>query len=197
MPMHVTEETRRRIVRSAANLFAKGGYNGTSTREIAATAKVNQATLFRHFATKRDLYTAVVRFKLDRVHFRRDLLAEVAGATDARAALASAFELIAAMFAEQHDVFRLIQFCSLELGRELDPLLRAYIHELIEVVIEQLQPWIDNGQLQYSNTRTVVLTFFAIVLNYQCLFRLFAEDLPSLPVTLDIHEWVYGAVAPN
>lgn len=46
------EETRIRILCATRQLFAKHGRRGTTTREIADLAGVNEATLFRHFGNK-------------------------------------------------------------------------------------------------------------------------------------------------
>ena len=42
------------------DLFARKGFGGTTTREIAAAAGVTEAIIFRHFATKQDLYMAIL-----------------------------------------------------------------------------------------------------------------------------------------
>jgi AcrR family transcriptional regulator len=54
------EETRERIVRGAAQVFAEEGYEGATTRAIADAAGVNEVTLFRHFGNKRNIFTAVI-----------------------------------------------------------------------------------------------------------------------------------------
>ena len=197
MPNRESGETRRRIIESAANLFAKGGYNGASTRDIAQGAKINEATMFRYFARKRDLYFAVLDSEMSKLRLRGDLLSELAKAPDARTALASTFELITATLMEERDSLRLMQFSALELGKDFKPLLRKHLRELIEVVAGYLQPWIDNGQLQCANARAVVLTFVAIVLNYQSLFMAFSEDLPGIATTLRAQADVYSAIGPT
>jgi AcrR family transcriptional regulator len=87
-------DTRRRIIESAAGLFSQCGYNGVSTRDIAQGANINEATIFRHYPHKRDLYLAALESELQKVQLRGDLLAEVADAPDARAALANTYTLI-------------------------------------------------------------------------------------------------------
>lgn len=52
------EETRNRILAATRRLFAKKGRRGTTTREIAELAGVNEATLFRHFGNKDALIEA-------------------------------------------------------------------------------------------------------------------------------------------
>ncbi|HEY8298172.1 MAG TPA: TetR/AcrR family transcriptional regulator [Candidatus Baltobacteraceae bacterium] len=46
------EETRERILWATRELFSRKGRRGTTTREIAERAAVNEATLFRHFGNK-------------------------------------------------------------------------------------------------------------------------------------------------
>jgi len=195
MPMPNREtavaDTRRRIIESAVSLFSEGGYNGTGTRDIARGANINEATIFRHFPHKRELYIAALESELQKVRLRGDLLGEVADAPDGRAALASTYKLIRSALAENR-LLRLLQFCSLELGKEIDPLLRKYLRELIEVITGYLQPWIDNGQLQCGNAKIVVLTFVAIVLNYNSVFSVFSEVTPELATTLDVHADISG-----
>src|SRR5271169_6021669 len=115
-------ETRRRIIEAAADLFSRGGYHGASTRDIARVANINEATIFRHYSSKRDLYLAVLETELRKLRLRGDLLLDVAGAPDAHAALAKTFELVRVTLEEHQDLLRLIQFSSLELGKDFEPL---------------------------------------------------------------------------
>ncbi len=65
--MNVTASTRIRgadrrlqIMEVAKQLFSRQGFDGTTTRQIAQRAKVNEAIIFRHFPTKQDLYWEVI-----------------------------------------------------------------------------------------------------------------------------------------
>src|ERR1700722_4656225 len=53
-------DRRRQLLEIAIDLFAKKGFAGTTTREIALAAGVTEAIIFRHFATKQDLYAAIL-----------------------------------------------------------------------------------------------------------------------------------------
>jgi AcrR family transcriptional regulator len=48
------------ILAAAARAFAAGGFAGTSMEDIAAEAGVTRLTIYRHFATKQELYEAVL-----------------------------------------------------------------------------------------------------------------------------------------
>jgi TetR/AcrR family transcriptional regulator len=53
-------ERRKQLIEAAMDLFSRKGFGGTTTKEIAQAAGVSEAIIFRHFATKRDLYTAII-----------------------------------------------------------------------------------------------------------------------------------------
>src|SRR5437870_11402534 len=57
------EERRLQILRVAVSLFCQRGFRGTTTKEIAHAAGVSEAMVFRHFATKEDLYSAILDYK--------------------------------------------------------------------------------------------------------------------------------------
>src|SRR6266478_4854155 len=54
------EERRLQILRVAMRLFSQRGFVGTTTKEIALAAGVSEAMVFRHFATKEELYSAIL-----------------------------------------------------------------------------------------------------------------------------------------
>ncbi len=168
--------TEERILTTAAALFARFGYNGVSTREIAASAEVNEVTIYRHHPRKRDLYAAVLSAELQRVHLRGELLTRLAEAANGRTALACTFELISTTLQQQPQLIRLLGYSALELSEDLDPLLRRHLGELVEVVARYLEPWIQRGELRCANAKTLVLTLIAIILSRGPLRRVFPGD---------------------
>jgi AcrR family transcriptional regulator len=54
------EERRHQILAVAVRLFSERGFRGTTTKEIAHAAGVSEAMVFRHFATKEELYAAIL-----------------------------------------------------------------------------------------------------------------------------------------
>ncbi|MFF4536881.1 TetR/AcrR family transcriptional regulator [Streptomyces aureus] len=54
------DASRERIIAAATSLFADHGYDGTSTRRIAAEAGLNMATVAYHVGGKPDLYREVM-----------------------------------------------------------------------------------------------------------------------------------------
>lgn len=53
-------DKQRNILEAAIHLFAEKGYNGTTTSEIAKLAGVAEATIFKHYRTKKGLLLQLV-----------------------------------------------------------------------------------------------------------------------------------------
>jgi len=54
------DERRSEVLRAATAAFAEGGYQGTSTEDVAGRAGISQPYIFRLFGSKRELFIAVV-----------------------------------------------------------------------------------------------------------------------------------------
>jgi AcrR family transcriptional regulator len=61
-------ETRERLLRAAADAFARQGYDGTRVADIAASAGVSNGALYAHFGSKAELLVGALR-----AHGRRHL----------------------------------------------------------------------------------------------------------------------------
>src|SRR5436309_15587331 len=57
-------ERSQAIVAAALGLFARRGFSGTTTREVARAAGVSEALLFKHFPRKDSLYRAILEAKI-------------------------------------------------------------------------------------------------------------------------------------
>jgi AcrR family transcriptional regulator len=61
------EERREQILDAAEVAFSTRGYRDVGTAEVAAQAGVSEPTLYRYFASKRDLYLAMLERNADRL----------------------------------------------------------------------------------------------------------------------------------
>jgi AcrR family transcriptional regulator len=71
-------ETRERLLRAAAGIFAERGYDGTRVADIAAAAGVSNGALYAHYASKAELLVDALR-----AHGRR-MLADLFAADPGR-----------------------------------------------------------------------------------------------------------------
>ncbi len=107
MSVRLTATARReQLLDVAVRVFARSGYHTTSMNDVAEAAGVTKPVLYQHFASKRDLYLAL----LDEVGHR--LLTRIAKATteapDGRAQTLAGFQSYFRWVAEDHDAFLLL-----------------------------------------------------------------------------------------
>jgi AcrR family transcriptional regulator len=57
---HPSSDTRSQILAAARCVFARRGFAGASVRDVAETARVNNAMIYYHFKDKVELYRAVL-----------------------------------------------------------------------------------------------------------------------------------------
>ncbi len=122
------EERRRQIVNVALRLFSERGFRGATTKEIAQAAGVSEAIIFRHFATKEELYSAIIDYKAchggmaDFAHPMAEMVNCAVGDAVARKDDRAVFEGIAREMMEHHrrdpDFLRLLLYSALE-GHQL------------------------------------------------------------------------------
>jgi TetR/AcrR family transcriptional repressor of mexJK operon len=93
---HRGEDKRQHILDAALTVFVANGYVGTSTDQIAAASSVSKQTIYKYFADKEGLFTALITDVGDRIHNPFDELAKaMQSAPDAE----SAITLLAEQFA--------------------------------------------------------------------------------------------------
>jgi TetR/AcrR family transcriptional regulator, mexJK operon transcriptional repressor len=56
---------RESIMAAAQTVFLRKGYGGTTMDEVAALAAVSKQTVYKHFADKRRLFTAIITGEID------------------------------------------------------------------------------------------------------------------------------------
>lgn len=107
---------RQQLLSVAMRLFSERGFSGTTTKEIAAAAGVSEATVFKHFANKDELYSAILDQKACSRKF------------------SNPFELVAEKVAAKDDfgVFYTMALNALEHHREDVDFLRLMLHSALE-----------------------------------------------------------------
>ena len=122
--------TRAALVRAALKLFGRQGFDGTSTREIAAEAKANIGSIAYHFGGKEGLHLACADFVVEKIQaIARPALAEAEAASDAETAaegLKKSIERIVSFFVASPEVSDFAQFVLRELSVPSPALDRLY-----------------------------------------------------------------------
>ncbi|TJW10540.1 MAG: DUF1956 domain-containing protein [Mesorhizobium sp.] len=126
--------TRAALVRAALKLFGRQGFDGTSTREIAAEAKANIGSIAYHFGGKEGLRAAAADYIVDTIQTIAgqaigNLKAPAAAMNApeaARAQLFVALERMVAFIVAQPEAGEIVQFVLRELSHPTAALDRIY-----------------------------------------------------------------------
>ena len=111
------DERRAQILREAAQLFGSHGFNGTTTRDVAAQVGITEAALYRYFPSKEAMYTAILDERMASAALLEPV-EPIAAAGDDRAVFTMlALTLLRSVEADP-SILRLILYSALE-GHEL------------------------------------------------------------------------------
>src|SRR5262249_33650716 len=135
---------RQQILAVAVRLFSERGFRGTITKEIAIAAGVSEAMVFRHFATKEELYAAILDHKAcSGERFEPELLAADA---IARKDDRGVFESLALGALEHHEKDPQFQRLLLHSALEKHELAQMFFDQIVRRVYEFLGSYIRQRQ---------------------------------------------------
>jgi AcrR family transcriptional regulator len=168
-------DTEARIIHAAVHLFSRQGYNGTSTREIARLAEVNEVTIYRLFNRKKELFWAAVDSQLSNLHVNRALQVALEGDGEyPESAIGLVFEFLVGTVVRQPELIRLLGFVALELGPGTERLARKHLSPIYDAVAAYLEKCNEQGTLCTVDPFTTVLGFASTVVANHCAHRLMA-----------------------
>jgi TetR/AcrR family transcriptional regulator len=162
------EDRKLQILRVAVTLFSQKGFGGTTTKEIAQAAGVSEAMVFRHYATKQELYSAILDHKAcsgDSMN-PEEMVAEALKQKDDRAV----FEQLALGALEHHECDpefqRLLMHAALE-GHELAEM---FFEKFVRRVYELLGGYITerqrDGAMTQIDSAIVVRAFIGMIIHH-------------------------------
>ena len=67
MPRDTFDVTHQKIIESAYRYFLEYGYERTNLRDLCADADITTGSLYRHFSSKEDLFSALVQPAVDEI----------------------------------------------------------------------------------------------------------------------------------
>ncbi len=173
-------ERRAAIVRKAVELFSQHGFRGTTTRQLAAAVGVSEPVLYQHFATKHDLYTAIVDQLLEetQAHFAK-LCSELPDSHSEREFFEWLANSILTWQMNMHDRLRLLLFSTLE-GHELsDMWYERATQNMLNQVQRTIQGYIDDGRFVPANATVATEAFIGMVAHHGMMASLYEHRAPK------------------
>lgn len=172
------EDRRQQILDVAVRLFSQRGFRGTTTKEIALAAGVNEAIIYRHFATKSELYTAIIDRKASSPELKR--FEETLMTAMERREDRKVFESFALFMLEFHandgTAMRILLYSALE-GHELaDMIFRNHISKSYRILSDYVRKRISEGVFRRVDAMTAVRGFVGMLMHHAMINRFFLSD---------------------
>jgi AcrR family transcriptional regulator len=180
MPIaHKNSERTDKIVQAAAQLFARQGYHGTSTREIARLADVSENTLFRHFDHKEDLFWSALRSRSTGLKLRRDLLDGIAEGDDPEIVLPKIIDLLVDTVVFKPELLRLIAVAFLELHWKTEAFCQEYLSPIFSAISRYVEMNIESERVRKLDPTMVTAALVTTVMAHAGISRLIDGDKMS------------------
>lgn len=179
------EDRKLQILRVAVGLFSQRGFGGTTTKEIAQAAGVSEAMVFRHYATKQELYSALLDHKAcsgDAMN-PEQMVAEALKQKDDRAV----FEQLALGALNHHECDpefqRLLLHAALE-GHELaEMFFEKFIRRVYELLGEYIKERQSDGAMVRIDPAIMVRSFIGMIIHHSLTNNLWDPNRRLLKIT--------------
>lgn len=162
---------REKILASAAQLFARQGYHGTSTREIARLADVNENSIFRHFDRKEDLFWSALRSRCTAIKLRRDVVEGLAAGEAPETVLPKLIEFLSDILNFSPELLRLIAVALLEMQWKADVFCDECLSPALSAINTYLAMNVEKGRVRNLDPTMVTAALTTMVLVHPWLSR--------------------------
>lgn len=177
--------TEERIIEAAVQLFARQGFTGSSTQEIARLAGVSEVTVFRHFPRKRDLFWAATESRLRRLRISKELRTRLERDENPRTALPGIVSLLVETVHHQPEMLRLLYLSLFELENGAERVLRKHLVPLFQPVREYLSRCASKGLIRDLEPGVAALGLAASVAAHQNLQQVLISEAEPYASTDD------------
>lgn len=173
--------TTDKILETAIKLFSEKGFNGTTTKEIAEMAEVNEALIFRHFSTKRELYGAIIEKKIEEEPGIEFTIETHKDSKDDRLVFTAIASRMFEKCGRDPSFIRLLHFSALE-GHELsDMFFETYVEYVNMLLCDYIETRIADRAFKNVNPLYASQAFIGMVVNHIIAQELFGEKKRNKP----------------
>ena len=165
------EDRREQIIQVAAKLFARQGFKGTTTKQIAQMADITDALVFRYFETKENLYAAIIENKMQELSAWD--LSDIQTSMDLRDDTVVFESTALLMFKEMHrdpTLMRLLLFSALEDRALSDMFFTHQMIDLVRMLGQYIQRRMDEDAFDTADPMIAARGFIGMI-NHQVLMR--------------------------
>ncbi|MGV9823492.1 TetR family transcriptional regulator [Nocardia xishanensis] len=165
------DATRARLLEAAVAAFAEKGFNGTTTRDIAAAAGMSPAAVYVHHKSKEELLYLISRSGHDAT---LELVQKAAASSsDPATALRNVIHDFVVHHARGHTSARIVNYELNSLSPEHRTEIRGIRHRIDQAMRELVQRGIDAGVFDIPDARIAAVALLSLGID---IARWYRED---------------------
>jgi AcrR family transcriptional regulator len=172
-PRYSAAVRREQILDVATPLFARRGYQGTTTKQIAERARINEALIFRHFPSKEELYWAVIQRKIEAAAPHAQLLEKLQLCAEDVELFTLLGNDILKRRANDQTLSRLLLFSALESHKLSNRFFRTYMADYYDVLARFIRERISRGTFRKVEPLLAARGFLGMIIYYSWVQELF------------------------
>lgn len=173
MPRLSSADRKKQILEVSTDLFACNGFDGVTTRQIADTAGVTEAMVFRHFATKDDLYWEVLSLKSAPDEVKKQLEEKLASDVEPFEMFTDIARHVLNRNLSDPAKSRLLLFSGLENHRLSQRFFKTYMSEWYELLAGYIRRQIANGRFRNVDPVLAARGFFGMIFHHYLVQEIF------------------------
>ena len=182
---------RQQIIEVAADLFSRKGFGGTTTKQVAQAIGVSETTIFKHFASKEELYAAIIEAK---AHTEEILgsVTPVASQQDDAGLLGSLARQMIERVQRDPTLMRLLLFSALEGHSLSDLFFRSRMQRIDDFLGRYIADRVAAGAFRPVDPTQAAWSFIGMVTHRILLHELFGQKPPPHLTTDRVIEEMVG-----
>jgi AcrR family transcriptional regulator len=172
-----TIRTRERILDASLKLFAQKGFAGTTTKDIARKARVNEVTLFRVFGSKKAIFIATVSERLPVAQAGRTVSFDVDRPADEL--LVRDAKMVLSMLRDNRDVFTVLFGDAWRMPKLRSVVREAGVERGIQMVSDLVEALMDAGRMRRMDPQIAGRSLVGMIQSYFLAVDLLAGRAPD------------------
>ena len=151
----VTDLKRQEILKAAATVFAKSGFQKTLMDDIAGRAGIGKGTIYRYFSSKDDLYFSILDQAVEDLLtcLSRDLESKAPPAQKLRQMMSDMAELLL----KNRALFKLIAETDARYLHKRHKYIQLQNKKIIDIIAEVMEKGIKDGRFVKENPRLLAI----------------------------------------
>jgi AcrR family transcriptional regulator len=171
-----SSDRKKQILEVATGLFARHGFDGVTTRQIADAAGITEAMVFRHFAKKEDLYWEVLSAKSASDDLKKRLEARLQDDVEPMEIFTAIALYVLNRNLQDPAKSRLLLFSALENHRLSQRFFKTYMSEWYELLAGYIRRHVERGNFRKVDPLLAARGFVGMVFHHYLVQELFGAN---------------------